>query len=806
MPDLHGYLKAFRKSRSIRDFIPFESFANDRVFYSKSRSVFAVLANAQIDDECMADEELADIAAILTAAHSILDENYWHYRYVFKQRKSAVRLPRCGDAAIDRIAQFREEHLRKQAPIGDIETFEAIERLIPVPRRQWGWMDAEQREMEQRKAITSLEQSLRAYVSCLANVNAPRVLYRTEAFNFLQRLLWLGTPWDQLPDLDREDNLAEQLKRVSVYWDAGMEMLRINRRFVRVFTLGDLPQKTSANLFRELLEIPADMLICSAWQSEDRLSEQERLQALRTLTFNFERRGFGSKKAIREDPTAAEELRNSGVRSDLAELNEAMDALRHKKYIGRYSLTVLLHGEKPDDLDESAAKIEKTFRLPLANINEENGQAFLGGVLPAYLAILPGNRALRLKELRMGNENYAHLSQVYGIDTGSTQSSVLIGEECANLYETRKRALFHEDTHYRLVGAKLIVGMTRSGKSVYHQDGIAAMMAKRPIVRIYDVGASYETLAAYFGGSVLRCSLDEWTLKLNPFYGDIRSRNFREFVFQFVRFLCESDGMHLEPQESLELQKALAGIFALPVDLRRLRTLRAVLTGRLKQSLEQWVEGSQYGHLFDHAKDELASAQFRVYEFEKSDAGMPSPYIEALLTLLVYRDTMEALAPENRGTVKLYTFDECASLWRHPGLVAYMHRILKTLQKKLALVTLLIQTPEDMGSLEPTILQNCSSFAFFPNYKIRPDVLKTKFGFDDAKIAIYRALPPREFLFHALRGNGRDIWKVLKLTIDPMRYWLYTTSAVEVMKRERAIAEHSSVHEAIRILAAEEVA
>jgi hypothetical protein len=111
------------------------------------------------------------------------------------------------------------------------------------------------------------------------------------------------------------------------------------------------------------------------------------------------------------------------------------------------------------------------------------------------------------------------------------------------------------------------------------------------------------------------------------------------------------------------------------------------------------------------------------------------------------------------------------------------------------------QSPEDMGALEPFILQSCSSFAFFPSPKIEDITLKTKFGFDAARIELFRSLQPREFLYHALRGSG-DLWKVLKLTMDPYRYWMFTTSPNDVAKREAAIEKYGSPMKAIQILAA----
>jgi hypothetical protein len=101
-----------------------------------------------------------------------------------------------------------------------------------------------------------------------------------------------------------------------------------------------------------------------------------------------------------------------------------------------------------------------------------------------------------------------------------------------------------------------------------------------------------------------------------------------------------------------------------------------------------------------------------------------------------------------------------------------------------------IQSPEGLERLTPFVKQNCTSFFFFANPDISDNVLR-EFGMDDARIATYRSVKRGEFLFHARRKgeDKEDIWKVLKLTLDPYRYWMSTTTPEEVVLRDRTIKE-----------------
>jgi hypothetical protein len=497
-----------------------------------------------------------------------------------------------------------------------IEIFHAIEALLPFTARQLSSLDSHKRRVQYRRLLSDLDTTARGYEVTLSDVLSPRRLDKESAFGLFHRLLHLGDSWDTAPQLHGNSGLARQLRKASVYWDERSDCLRVGRRCVRVYTLQELPDETMPNLFGELLAIDADLAVVSTWQASERIATRDELNTLRTRVINFERRNFGTAAAMRRDPTLRDDLRNAGVSDDLTEINEVLGQLRRKRHTGKYSLTVLLHGERNADLVGPAAELDKVFRLPMAQLHEEVGQTVLGNAIPIFFSCLPGNRR-GLRESNLRNDHYAELSQIWASDTGERPEPGAY----ANVYETRPGPLHFQSTHYNLVAAETVLGMTRSGKTAYQQDRIAALQCKRPITRIYDVGGSYETLATYFGGAILRCSIGEWTSKLNPFHGNVKSRNFREFCFQFVKSLAESDGYRFSQADHIQLYQKIEGLFELRPGLRRLKTLRANIEGPLKDALTKWVEGGQYGVLFDHAEDDLVLADFQVFEFEQTEDG-----------------------------------------------------------------------------------------------------------------------------------------------------------------------------------------
>jgi type IV secretory pathway VirB4 component len=167
--------------------------------------------------------------------------------------------------------------------------------------------------------------------------------------------------------------------------------------------------------------------------------------------------------------------------------------------------------------------------------------------------------------------------------------------------------------------------------------------------------------------------------------------------------------------------------------------------------------------------------------------------------LLIYRDIRVAMTRENRKRLKIFAFDECAAHISRPQLAAFLKRILKTFQKLNCLLLMLTQTPDDLGALRTFVMESCSTFAFFYSPGMVKS-LKENFDWDDHRIEVFQSLLPREFLYH--EEGQKDLWKKLKLTVDPLRYWLYTTRPDEVDLREKTIAQQGDLVTGLQHLAA----
>jgi type IV secretion system protein VirB4 len=801
---LREYCKAFLRTRDITDLIPPDTFLTDQTCATSAFSVAAGFRIAQQDDECLSHKEIHEQIENLIAANNLLEPTHRQYQILFRNRNCSIpiRTDETHSPAVQHLEQVRRDHLLQNTSTATLEAFHFLESLPEHGAKAISRFPPKQRRELLRRLALDLDLTARAYTISVPGLD-PRRLAKQEMFRLFWRLLNPGKLASDAPELARDTDVANQLRHVSVYWDNRHSCLRVGRRFVRVFTLSEWPDASEPNLFGDMLKINADMTVVTTWQPQERLATHAELVLLRNLKVNIERDPLGTAKRMRDDPTLREILQDAGVQDDLRDIQKLLSEIRRKRHVGAYSMTILLHADDLDELDKPATELDKVFRLPMAKLHEEMAQWAFGNVIPVFASCLPGNGhfvSLRAQPLR--NDHHAELSNIWGCDTGHT------GEDFAAQYETRLGPIYRMSRKHRMAANRLTIGRTRSGKTLGEIDYIGSLQVQRPLTRIYDASRSYETLTQYFGGSILRCSLGEWNTPVAPFAGNLADPNHQEFCREFVRFLAELNGYQCTHFDVQQISRKLAGLFHPQIEpqFRRLKWLHTTLEGEIKYALEPWVEGRPYGHLFDHATDALAVSDFQLFTFEAVQDGSKHPYLDALLVLLIHRDIQTIMDPTRLTQVKHFTFDEVMSLCKSsPRLAVFLQRILQGMQKYNTSLSIVCQSPEDLGELEPFVKQNCTSFCFYPNEKISDEKLAT-YGMDEARMKIHRALPPQEFLFHALGGRASgsgEAWKVLKLTVDPYRYWMATTTPEESARRSQVFEAVGPV-EGLRQLAAVE--
>jgi energy-coupling factor transporter ATP-binding protein EcfA2 len=221
-------------------------------------------------------------------------------------------------------------------------------------------------------------------------------------------------------------------------------------------------------------------------------------------------------------------------------------------------------------------------------------------LLNAFFATVPGNTAFNLRRLYLLNTNFADLSLLFTVDTGSATNRQLNSEYLAVL-ETGQATPYYLNLHQQDVAHTLILGATGSGKSFLLNFLIQSLQKYDPQTYIFDLGGSFENITRIFGGSYLNVGPAGQPFTINPFSLPPDKVNL-DFLYAFLKVLIEGTGKHeLSGTEERSLYSAVERIYRLDPRTRTLTSF-AAMVGPLAEQLQRWTRAGQFGHVFDNAQ------------------------------------------------------------------------------------------------------------------------------------------------------------------------------------------------------------
>jgi len=182
---------------------------------------------------------------------------------------------------------------------------------------------------------------------------------------------------------------------------------------------------------------------------------------------------------------------------------------------------------------------------------------------------------------------------------------------------------------------------------------------------VLDIGGSFDMNARHFGGTVLKLNLAEQSFQINPFSLPASPDNF-EFIGNFVKLLMRIEGDPAWTYKDDEiLHTSIRGMYTSYVGTpqMRMQTLWRLLPEYLAGRLAKWIEGGQYGILFDHAEDTLRLSQFVVFDMQGVDEH--DEIVEPLLYWVLRRAGKQSKTgrPSRRMNTSSSS-NVCAPAWR----------------------------------------------------------------------------------------------------------------------------------------------
>ncbi len=770
-------------------------FWDEHCFLTKSGDFGAALRIGGIDYESL-DHTGRDYAVRrLEATFRALDEKCRLYQFLFKRNRPALPHVEYENPLVRAAVEQRAAFLNSKADrLYSVEIFWVV--MIDGSSQRTGLLHAlaalptdtrsslrdlrslfsgskertfvyEQIERD-RLRLQQKVQSLRGQLSDLTPVE---LLGAEETFRILRRLVNFRPAKIEEAPLCGSRHLDWQVCGSEL--EAHRGYLRMDDDYVRVLTLKELPSETRPLLLNGLLDIPANFHVVTEWHPVDNTKARKEI-ASRRRHYHNSKTSFISNLQDRQNASNQDNLVDDAKAAAVAELGNALTAIGMEGNVfGEFTLSVVIYDEDRVKVEQAVAEFQKLFTQHDGLLYEERYN-----LLNAFFATVPGNHQFNLRRQWALNSNYADLSFLFTVDSGSRWNPHLEREYLA-VFESTHGTPYYLNLHSGDVAHTLLLGATGSGKSFTLSTLLQSAQKYDPLTFIFDLGGSYEALTRSFGGTYLNVGMKNPGFTINPFSLEPTHEN-QNFLYLFLRVLIEASGRYgLSPEDEKALFAAIERAYQLPAEIRTLTNFASIL-GPLGERLHRWTQAGQFGHLFDNVEDTLAFSRFQTFNF---DGWSDYPDIlEPLLFYVLGRASAEIETSTNAAIFKVFVIDEAWIFLKNRTIRDWITRAEKTWRKRNAAMILATQSVVELASSEMLHIVNesCPTKIFLANPNIDRKLYAEVFQLNDTQLQMLESLmPKRELLLLQPQGT-----KKLVLQVDALGYWMATNNARDNLRKQ----------------------
>jgi type IV secretion/conjugal transfer VirB4 family ATPase len=787
--------KDWKEAGSFAAQINLYGFWDEHSFLTKSGDLGSALRIGGIDYESLDHAGLDYAVKRLEAAFRSLDDKCRLYQILFKHNRPAIPHAEYENPLVRAAVEQRSVFLTSKADrLYSIEIFwivmvdgsyrktgllHALSQLPKRPRSSLRDLRAlfsgnkertllyEQIERDRLRLQQKIN-SLSGQLSDLMQVGLPGA---EETFRILRRLTNLRPSKINSAPLCDARYLDWQVCDSEL--EAHRGYLRLDDDYLRVLTLKELPGETRPLILNGLLDIPANFHVVTEWHPVDNAKARKEIASRRRHHHNS-KTSFVSNLQDRGNTANQDNLVDDSKAAAVAELGGALTALGMEgKSFGEFTLSVVIYDGDPIKVEHAVAEFQKLFTQHDGLLYEERYN-----LLNAFFATVPGNKQFNLRKQWALNSNYADLSFLFTIDTGSQWNAYLEREYLAVLESTHGTP-YYLNVHSGDVAHTLMLGATGAGKSFCASTLLQSAQKYDPLTFIFDLGGSYESLTRVFGGTYLNVGLKNPGFTINPFTLAQTHEN-QNFLYLFLRVLIEAGGRYeLTTEDEKALFAAIERVYKLPAEIRTLTNFVSIL-GPLGERLHRWTQAGQFGYLFDNVEDTLTFSRFQTFNFDGWDKY--PDVLEPVLFYVLQRASSEIEKPANTALFKMFLIDEGWIFLKNQTIRDWITRAEKTWRKKNAAMILATQSVVELAASDMLHIVNesCPTKLFLSNPNIDRRMYAEIFQLNDTQLELLESLvPKRELLVIQPRGT-----KKLVLEVDALTYWIATNNARDNIRKQ----------------------
>ena len=405
---------------------------------------------------------------------------------------------------------------------------------------------------------------------------------------------------------------------------------------------------------------------------------------------------------------------------------EAMEDAREQLkanaiFFGNHHLNLFVYVHSDGTEDNNALKRQLTDRVMQASSALSQAGIIVARedlALPsAHYAALPCNHEFRPRVARIHTRNLAAFMPLHITPTGSDQSYWKTRDgrhEALLAFKNSSGGLYRYNAHINDLGHTLVIGATRSGKTVLL--GALASQFDKYDARafVFDKDCGQEILIRALDGVYHNITSGVAT-GMNPYAMQPTPENINFLTALTLRLAYPN--MDHTPQQENELNQHLRNWYAntdLPPELRRISELRNGLQDYdLKDRLLKWTnEGGAYGWLFDNATDNFVFTTPQYVGIDTTDI-LDDPIAKGPFFMYLIHRATEAL--DGRRTAMI--FDEMWKMLDDPYLEYAIKDWIKTIGKKNGLLIGATQDAADVANsrISSALLTQCPNRIFYAN-------------------------------------------------------------------------------------------
>ncbi|MGX6566084.1 VirB4 family type IV secretion system protein [Cupriavidus necator] len=494
-----------------------------------------------------------------------------------------------------------------------------------------------------------------------------------------------------------------------------------------------------------LMRIDAELDVCIMYRFLDTARAAAYIEKVR----RFYKMAALNIRSILKQYFAKEEAENDEGREELAkEAGKALQRLTAKNtQHGFANISIIVYGDSEATVEDSVSEV--VGALTNAGFGAIREKANL---MPAWNSTLPGRWDKQRRLQFVETPAVSDLAPVRSVMPGPLRNDWLsdkAGKEVPPLtcLPTRHRTAQRVDLHQPGGNAHLIViGPIGAGKSVF-LNFLVSQAGRHDARRIrFDKDRSTRITTLLSGGKFIDITGKfEAATRVNPLSLLADPMNFT-YVSEWVTLAIEDDSFTLSPQQRqdiFEAVKILAGYGRESWTLGRLATL---LHDSLRERLQIWLQGGQYGHFFDHAEDAFEISDN--LSIEMGDLFLNYPRAGALFMDYAFYRISQSLG--TRYTI--IEVEELGFFFTNKRFYERFEMWIVTIRKLNAALWGATQSLKQLARVADfeILKENVGNFIYLPNSHANTskDLYKEKFGLTDDQIQMVTdAVPNRDYLW-----------------------------------------------------------